>query len=100
MNVHIALYKWKSEVSEDQIKQVLEEVESLANKVPGILDIVTGLNTSKYGEGYSHVILVRGKDQLAIDSYRNHPDHQKVAQGIDKMEDRGIGVDFSVKRQG
>src|ERR1700693_4981054 len=98
MNVHIALYQWKSDVSDDQIKQALEEVESLANKIPGILDIVTWLNTTKYAKGYSHIILVRGKDQQAIDNYRNHPDHQKVARVIDEMEDHGIGVDLSVDK--
>lgn len=73
----------------------IHHVESLANKVPGILDIVTGENTSKYSEGYTHVILVRGKDQAAIDAYRNHPDHAKAAATIESKEDHGIGVDFS-----
>lgn len=94
MNIHIALYKWKPEVTKEQIEVALNDVESLASKINGIIDIVTGLNTSKYSEGYTHVILVRGKDQKAIDDYRAHPDHQKVAKIIDTMEDKGIGVDF------
>lgn len=95
MNVHIALYKWKNGVSNKQIKQAHHDVETLSGKIPGILDIVTGENTSKYGEGYTHVILVRGQDQSSIDTYRKHPDHEKVAKIIESMEDRGIGVDFS-----
>jgi thiamine biosynthesis lipoprotein ApbE len=97
MHIHIALYKWKETVTSRQISQVLQDVEFLATKVTGILDITTGKNTSKYGKGYTHVILVRGKDQAAIDAYRNHPGHSKVARIIDAMEDRGIGVDFSTK---
>jgi heme-degrading monooxygenase HmoA len=97
MNIHIALYKWKGAVTEKQIDDALAEVESLASKVPGIIEISTGLNTSKYGEGYTHAILVRGNNQKAIDAYRNHPDHRKVADIIDTMEDRGIGVDFEVR---
>lgn len=54
-------------------------------------------NTSKYGEGYTHAILVRGENQAAIDAYRNHPDHARVATIIESMEDKGIGVDFSTK---
>ncbi len=94
MNIHIALYKWKPEVTPEQVNQVLQDIESLASKIPGILDITTGQNTSKYSEGYTHVILVRGKNQAAIDAYRNHPDHTKAATTIENMEDHGIGVDF------
>lgn len=98
MHVHIALYKWKENVALEQINQALRDIESLATKVPGVLDIVTGENTSKYSEGYTHVILVRGKDQAAIDAYRNHPNHAKAAAIIEGMEDRGVGVDFSTER--
>jgi heme-degrading monooxygenase HmoA len=94
MNVHIALYKWKSNVSEEEISQALRDVEALAPKVPGIIEISTAKNLSKYSEGYSHVILVRGNTQAAIDAYRAHPDHVAVADKIDSMEDQGIGVDF------
>jgi len=95
MNIHLALYKWKPEVTPEQIVQALHDIESLAAKVPGIIDIVTGENTSRYSEGYTHAILVRGEDQAAIDAYRNHPDHTKAAAIIEGMEDQGIGVDFS-----
>ena len=98
MNIHIALYKWKPEVMPEQVNQVLQSIESLATKVPGILDITTGENTSKYSEGYTRVILVRGEDQAAIDAYRNHPDHTKAAAIIESMEDQGIGVDFSTSK--
>lgn len=94
MNIHIALYKWKPGITDEQILSALKDIEGLASKVEGIIDITTGLNTSKYSEGYTHVILVRGKDQKAIDDYRSHPDHQKAAEVIDNMEDSGIGVDF------
>jgi hypothetical protein len=96
MNIHIALYKWKQDTNDEAIQQALREVEALANKVPGIIDITTGRNTSKYGQGYTDVILVRGKDQAAINAYRNHPDHSIVAQKIEAMESQGIGVDFNV----
>lgn len=95
MNIHIALYKWKPTATPEQIDEALKDVEVLALKIPGILDITTGENTSKYSEGYTHVILVRGKDQAVIDAYRNHPDHAKAATIIESMEDQGIGVDFS-----
>lgn len=98
MNIHIALYKWKETATQEQINHALKEIEALAFKVPGILDIITGQNTSKYSEGYTHAILVRGENQATIDAYRNHPDHAKVAAVIEAMEDKGIGVDFSTDK--
>lgn len=97
MNVHIALYKWKPDVSLHEIKLALAEVESLANRVPGVAQISTAENTSKYSEGYTHVILVTGDSQDAIDAYRAHPDHLKVAAQLDAMEEAAIGVDFETK---
>src|SRR5580692_2422469 len=94
MNVHIALYRWKLSASRESIANALKGIEELANKLPGIIDIMAGENTSKYGDGYTHVILVRGKDQAAIDSYRAHPDHARLASEIEAMEEHGIGVDF------
>jgi hypothetical protein len=97
MYVHIALYKWKANVSIERIAKALSDIESLADKVPGIIEIITAENISRYNEGYTHVILVRGKDQAAIDAYRSHPDHVVVARQLDTMEERGIGVDFETK---
>lgn len=95
MQIHIALYKWKPNVSSRQIENALKEVEALKAKVPVIAEISTGQNASKYSEGYTHVILVRGQDQTALNNYRSHPDHAKVAKVIEAMEEHGIGVDFS-----
>jgi len=94
MNVHIALYKWKQTVTGSEISRALADIKALANKVPGIIEISTAENMSKYSEGYTHVILVRGENQASIDAYRAHPDHVEAARKIEAMEDNGIGVDF------
>ena len=94
MQVHIALYKWKSSAIPERVEQALAKVKALQT-IPGIVEISCSENTSKYSEGYTHVILVRGENQAAIDAYRNHPDHAIVAKEIEDMEDQGIGVDFA-----
>ncbi|MDB5169116.1 MAG: Stress responsive alpha-beta barrel domain protein [Candidatus Saccharibacteria bacterium] len=94
MNIHIALYRWKPSATIEQINKALSDIEALAEKVPGIVEISTGVNTSNYSEGYTHVILVRGDSQAALEAYRAHPDHVIAAKLIDDIEDRGIGVDL------
>lgn len=97
MNIHIALYKFKNEVTAAQIESALSEVEALACKVSGIVEISAGKNQSQYSDGYTHVILVRAENQAAIDAYRAHPDHKKAAATLDAMELHGIGVDFETQ---
>ncbi len=97
MQVHLALYKWKAETPKEELKKTLDQIVSLKDKVEGIVEIVWAENQSKYSEGYSHVILVRGKDQKALDEYRTHPDHESAAKIIESFEEHGIGVDFNTK---
>jgi len=94
MHVHIALFRWKDSATQEAIATALATIESLASKVPGIVEIVCRKNESKYAEGYTHVVMVRGESQEAIDAYRAHPDHVLAARQIESIEDRGIGVDF------
>lgn len=94
MNTHIALYKFKDSVTEQNISDALTLVKSLQPKIPGILETSAGLNTSQYNEGYTHVILVRGESQAAIDAYRAHPDHMAVAALLKAMEEKSVGVDL------
>jgi hypothetical protein len=97
MNIHIALYKWKPAITSEEINGSLATIEELADKVAGVIQIRATQNTSKYADGYSHVIFVRAKNQRAIDSYLNHPDHIRVAKLIEAMEEQSIGIDFETE---
>src|SRR5947207_9574161 len=99
MNIHIALYKWEPSTQPEDVDRAMQDISSLSDKIPGIVEIVTGINTSPYSEGYTHVILVRGKDRAAIDNYRNHPDHAIAASQIETMEEHGVGIDFETHKE-
>lgn len=96
MRIHIALYKWKDSVTQGQIEKVLNDLVALKPQIPGLLGITCAENQSRYNEGYTHVVFVRGKDQASLDTYRDHPEHAKIAEIIENMEDHGVGVDFDV----
>jgi hypothetical protein len=98
MQIHIALYHWKDSASESEIADALRQIASLEQKVDGIVEISCARNESKYSEGYTHVILVRGRDAAALQAYRTHPDHDVAAALIEAMEESGIGVDFATTR--
>ena len=92
----MALYKWKSSVTDEQIDEVFRRLTTLGPKISGLMGVACTRNESTYNQGYTHVIFVRAKDQTAIDTYRNHPEHIKIATIVESMEERGIGVDFTI----
>lgn len=94
MIVHIALFKWKPEVSQDTIEKAFDDVRSLKSKVDGLTDIMCGENFSKWNEGFTHAVVVLARDRTALEAYRNHPDHVVVGNLIDIIEEKSIGIDF------
>ncbi len=96
MLIHIALFQWKAGTSQETIEQILGEVKALKEKVPGLIDIHCGENFSKWADGFTHAVVVLATDQSSLDAYRTHPDHEKVAQEIEQMEEKSLGVDFAV----
>ena len=96
MYTHIAIFKWKSGTKISAVNSVLREIKALENKISGI-EISIAENRSKYSQGYTHVILIRGKGKEAIEAYRKHSAHQIVATKIEAMEEHGIGVDFETE---
>ncbi|HLC77267.1 MAG TPA: Dabb family protein [archaeon] len=66
----------------------------LKKKVDGLIDIRCGENFSKWNEGFTHAVIVMAKTRTALDAYRFHPFHKKVADKIEKMEEKSVGVDF------
>ena len=94
MIIHIALFKWKAEIEDAEIKKALQDVRDLVKKVDGLVNIFCGENFSKWNEGYTHAVVVIAKTRKALDAYRKHPDHQDVALRIERMEAKSLGVDF------
>lgn len=94
MIIHIALYKWKSGATKEQVLNSLRKVQELKNKVDGIVDIFVGQNYHKESKGLTHGVVVVARNQEALDAYRSHPDHSIVAKEIESIEDDGLGFDF------
>jgi hypothetical protein len=92
--VHIAIFKWKDTADKAAVDQAIDAIRRLEEKIEDIEEIAVGINASRYSEGFTHVVLVRGRTQAAIDAYRAHPEHQTAAAIIEAAEERGIGVDF------
>lgn len=94
MVVHLALFSWKDSVSQKEINDLMGSIRELKNKIPYIIELYAGENFSKWNEGYTHAVVVTTKDRSGLDCYRNHPSHVPIANLVDSMKEKAIGIDF------
>jgi Stress responsive A/B Barrel Domain len=77
---HILLIRWTEGASPEAVDTAMAELRALKDKIPGILDLSSGMNFSVRAKGYTHGLVIRFKDQAALDAYNPHPEHQRVVQ--------------------
>lgn len=77
---HIVLFRWNENAAPEAISQAMEELQMLEGKIPGIVDLIVGVNFSDRARGYTHGLVVRFTDRAALEVYGPHPEHQRVVQ--------------------
>ncbi|MBI1840402.1 MAG: Dabb family protein [Verrucomicrobia bacterium] len=77
---HIAFFKFKADRTPAQIAEVWRVMEDLPKRIPGILDLTWGSNTSPEGlsQGYTHSFVMLFESVAARDAYLPHPIHQEA----------------------
>jgi hypothetical protein len=95
---HIALFKFKDGVTEEQIDQAFEQLLDLSEEIPGIENFVSGANSSPEGlnQGYTHGFVMVFTDAAARDGYLAHPEHEKVKEAVLPMVESVVVFDFEV----
>lgn len=79
---HIILWKLKDELSSEEktsvIKNIKEQLESLAGKIPGLTEII--VRTEPLASSNAEVMLDSTlESEEALKGYQTHPEHVKVA---------------------
>lgn len=79
---HIILWKLKDELSSEEktsvIKDIKEQLESLAGKIPGLTEII--VRTEPLASSNAEVMLDSTlESEEALKGYQTHPEHVKVA---------------------
>ena len=96
MIIHIALFKWRTGVSEEEIVRVMGEIQSLKEKINEVTELYCGKNFSKWSKNYTHAVIVKVKDREALEAYRSHPLHLPVAKRMEELEEDSIGIDVEI----
>jgi Stress responsive A/B Barrel Domain len=77
---HILLLRWNDKTSQEAIDRAIGELRGLKEKIPGIVDLSSGVNFSERAKGFTHGMIFHFKDRAALEGYIRHPDHQHVVQ--------------------
>ncbi|HSU25753.1 MAG TPA: Dabb family protein [Pyrinomonadaceae bacterium] len=94
MITHIVCWKHKPEVTPDQ------RADHIA-RLRGLPEIITNMESFQVGSDILHLersfdtgLVAVFPDRAALDSYTDHPEHQKVAALGKQIAEKVISVDF------
>lgn len=94
MFYHLHYFKFKPEVSEAEIEQLMRELAGLKDKIPVLKEFWVGKNVSPHGAGfqYGEVALFEKPEDLEV--YNRHPEHRKLVRKIGPKLAGGASMDF------
>ena len=104
---HIVLFRFKSNVTPEEIKLVFNSICTLAQKFQGVKNFSWGPNTNKegYDQGYEYGLFLQFDSIATRSAYQNHPYNQKISQEIVipmlcKKENPALVFDFDTEMLG
>jgi hypothetical protein len=104
---HLVMYKFKPEVTPEQVQEVVTTFLGLRDKVndnvgaPGIvLNIEHGLNTSTEGksDGLTHLFVVTFQNEAGLAAYLKHPAHDAYVQVVKDRREKVVVFDYLAPR--
>ena len=93
---HVVAFKFKPEVSLEQMQKITEDFHALKKKVPQIIEFEGGpdINFQKKDGQFTHCFIVTVKDEEALAAYGIHPDHKAFSQSADPLLAEVMVVDY------
>ncbi|HUY90846.1 MAG TPA: Dabb family protein [Pirellulales bacterium] len=96
---HVVLYKFKPEVSNSQLQEVIDAFAGLPAKIDTIIGFEHGVNVSPEGksEGFTHCFTVTFRDEAGRDAYLKHPAHLAYVNVVRDRREKVIVFDYWAK---
>jgi len=91
---HLVMIRFKAQTTEDEKNSVLQELLTLKEKIPGIVDYKVGHNVSQRSQGFDAAIASTFADIASLEVYGPHPEHQRVASRLKELSDDIVVIDF------
>lgn len=93
---HVVLFKFKPEVTKEQVKEVEEAFAKLSKEIDAVVDFEWGTDNSPemLAQGFTHCFLVTFKDEKGREEYLPHAAHKKfVDMALPRIE-KVLVVDY------
>lgn len=78
--VHMVWFKWASNATPEQINDAFNALLALKEKIPNIVELTVGVNTTNRSNGHTHGLLVKLKSAADLPVYADHPEHLLVVR--------------------
>lgn len=93
---HVVLFKFKEEVTPQQIQKVIDAFGALQKKIDVIRDFEWGTDVSVEHKthGFTHCFLVTFDDEKGRDIYLPHPDHKEFGKLVGPLLEDVLVFDF------
>jgi len=92
--IHMFAFRWKAVATEEQKNRAIQEISAFRGKIPGLLEVYVGKNTSPRGAGYETGGVMKFTGAAALAAYTVHPQHKALLSWLLPLIDP-IEVDFS-----
>lgn len=89
---HCVLFRFRKDVADQAIRDILVRFEQLVGTIPGILAVHAGANVSPEGldHGHLHGFVMDIESTALRDAYLIHPEHTAISEDVLPLLEKGI----------
>jgi hypothetical protein len=94
---HIVMWNLRGDSQEDKSRAIAvlkRSFESLRGRVPGLLHLEIGVDSSRIDYACDVVLYSEFESQAALDAYAQHPEHLRVKQEVSDLRIARHQVDY------
>lgn len=96
---HVVAWKLASEDPAERAEHaagVIERLQGLLGLIPEIQELSVGANSLDYPGNWDLVLVSEFADAAALDTYQQHPEHQKVGAYVRSVVSERAAVDYEL----
>src|SRR5262245_52233117 len=96
---HIVMWNVRGDTPEQKaqgIARLQRSFESLRGRIPGLLHLELGVDSSRIDYACDVVLYTEFESQAALDAYASHPEHLRVKHEVADLRTARHQVDYAV----
>lgn len=94
---HIVMWNVRGDTPQERaqgIERLKRSFESLRGRIPGLLHLEVGVDTSRVDYACDVVLYSEFESQAALDAYATHPEHLRVKRELGDLRTARHQVDY------